>query len=165
MIATAAVASPVRVSTEHSGELVRIVLDPRELPGKELRARIASFAKQKGAPGTGWSILECSGTAAGQQTAFGLLVHGATLMVVGFTLESVSLRLSNLMAFDARALGNWGCAPELYPAIVERVLAGRIDVVSTTTFRPLSRIAEALEEVHARKADRRIVLVPDGEEP
>ena len=141
-----------------------IALDPRELPGKELRARIGAFAKQKGAPGTGWTILECSGTAAGQQTAFGLLVHGATLMVVGFTLDAVSLRLSNLMAFDARALGNWGCAPELYPAIVAKVLAGRIDVVSTTTFRPLSRIGEALEEVHARKADRRIVLVPDEEE-
>ncbi len=142
-----------------------IALDPREVSGKELRARVSAFAKEKGAPGTGWTILECSGTAAGQQTAFGLLVHGATLMVVGFTLEAVSLRLSNLMAFDARALGNWGCAPELYPAILEKVLAGRIDVVSTTTFRPLSRIGEALEEVHARWADRRIVLVPDEEEP
>jgi 6-hydroxycyclohex-1-ene-1-carbonyl-CoA dehydrogenase len=86
-------------------------------------------------------------------------------MVVGFTLDTVAVRLSNLMAFDARALGNWGCAPELYPAIVRKVLDGRIDVVSTTTFRPMSRIVEALEEVHARRADRRIVLVPDEEEP
>ncbi len=144
---------------------VCLALDPREVSGKELRARVSAFAKERGAPATGWTILECSGTAAGQQTAFGLLVHGATLMVVGFTLDTVTVRLSNLMAFDARALGNWGCAPELYPAILEKVLAGRIDVVSPTTFRPLSRIAEALDEVHARRADRRIVLVPDGEEP
>lgn len=142
-----------------------MALDPRELPGKELRARVFALAKERGAPATGWTILECSGTPAGQQTAFGLLVHGATLMVVGFTLEPVSLRLSNLMAFDARALGNWGCAPELYPAILEKVLDGRIDVVSPTTFRPMSRIGEALEDVHARRADRRIVLVPDQEEP
>ncbi len=142
-----------------------LALDPKEVSGKELRARVATFAKERGVPGTGWTILECSGTAAGQQTAFGLLVHGATLMVVGFTLEAVSVRLSNLMAFDARALGNWGCAPELYPAILEKVLAGKIDVVTPTMFRPLSRIAEALADVHARRADRRIVLVPDEEEP
>jgi 6-hydroxycyclohex-1-ene-1-carbonyl-CoA dehydrogenase len=143
---------------------VGLALDPREIAGKELRARVAEFARASGAPATGWTILECSGTAAGQQTAFGLLVHGATLMVVGFTLEAVSLRFSNLMAFDARALGNWGCAPELYPAILEKVLAGKIDVVSHAALRPLSRIAQTLEDVHARRVDRRIVLVPDKEE-
>jgi 6-hydroxycyclohex-1-ene-1-carbonyl-CoA dehydrogenase len=141
-----------------------LVLDPREVPSKELRARIGEFARAQGAPATGWTILECSGTPAGQQTAFGLLVHGATLMVVGFTLETVSLRLSNLMAFDARALGNWGCAPQLYPAILDKVLAGKIEVAAHAELRPLSRIAEALDEVHARRADRRIVLVPDLEE-
>jgi 6-hydroxycyclohex-1-ene-1-carbonyl-CoA dehydrogenase len=146
-----------------AGTGVGLALDPRELAGKELRARVAEFARSRGAPATGWAILECSGTSAGQQTAFGLLVHGATLMVVGFTLEAVSLRLSNLMAFDARALGNWGCAPELYPAILEKVLAGRIDVVSHAALRPLSSIAEALEEVHSRRVDRRIILVPDME--
>ena len=143
---------------------VGLALDPREIAGKELRARVAEFARDRGAPAIGWTILECSGTSAGQQTAFGLLVHGATLMVVGFTLEAVSLRLSNLMAFDARALGNWGCAPELYPAILEKVLAGKIDVVSHAALRPLSRIAQTLEDVHSRRVDRRIVLVPDREE-
>lgn len=143
---------------------VGLALDPREISGKELRSRVAGFAREKGAHATGWTILECSGTTAGQQTAFGLLVHGATLMVVGFTLEAVSLRLSNLMAFDARAVGNWGCAPELYPAILDKVLAGKIDVVSHAALRPLSRIAEALEDVRAHRAERRIVLVPDREE-
>ncbi len=142
---------------------VGLALDPREISGKELRARVSEFARSSGAPGTGWTILECSGTAAGQQAAFGLLVHGATLMVVGYTMEAVSLRLSNLMAFDARALGNWGCAPDLYPAILDKVLAGKIDVVSHAALRPLSKIGEALEDVHARRADRRLVLVPDPE--
>jgi 6-hydroxycyclohex-1-ene-1-carbonyl-CoA dehydrogenase len=142
---------------------VGLAIDPREVQGKELRARVSGFARSAGAPATGWTILECSGTAAGQQTAFGLLVHGGTLMVVGFTLEPVSVRLSNLMAFDARALGNWGCAPELYPAILERVLSGRIAVTPHAEIRPMSSIAKALEDVQTRRTDRRIVLVPDME--
>ena len=77
----------------------------------------------------------------GQIAAWGLLVPAATLMVVGFTLESVDVRLSNLMALDARALGNWGCAPELYPEILEKVLGGSIDVVSGTELRPLLDLA------------------------
>ena len=143
---------------------VGLAIDPKEVSGKELRSRVSEFARAAGAPPKGWTILECSGSAAGQETAFGLLVHGASLMVVGFTLDSVTIRLSNLMAFDARAIGNWGCAPELYPAILDKVLAGKIDVASHAQLRPLSRIAEALEEVHSRKAARRIVLVPESEE-
>lgn len=143
---------------------VSLALDPRTLPGKELRAAIADFARKAGAAATGWTVFECSGTAAGQQTAWGLLGYGATLVVVGFTLEAASLRLSNLMAFDARALGNWGCAPELYPALLDKVLAGRIDVVSHTVLRPLSEVAAVLDEVRAHRLDRRVVLVPGGEQ-
>jgi 6-hydroxycyclohex-1-ene-1-carbonyl-CoA dehydrogenase len=139
---------------------VRLALNPASLPARELKARIAEFASGIGAANTGWTILECSGTAAGEKAAWGLLVPGATLMVVGFTLESVEVRLANLMAFDARALGNWGCAPSLYPEILEKVLAGKIDVVSHTELRPLSRIESALEEVRARTARRRLVLTP-----
>lgn len=143
---------------------IGLAIDPRPLSGKELRARVAEFARSAGAPATGWTVLECSGSAAGQQSAFGLLVHGATLMVVGFTLETVTLRLSNLMAFDARAIGNWGCSPELYPAILDKVLAGKIEVASHAALRPLSGVLEALEEVRSRRVDRRIVLVPEREE-
>jgi len=142
---------------------VGLALDPAAVAGKELRGRISSFARERGAPATGWEIFECSGTAPGQMTAFGLLVHGATLMVVGFTLEAVSVRLSNLMAFDARAIGTWGCAPELYPAILEQVLAGRIDVVSHSALRPLSDAAAALEDVRGHRASQRLVLCPGRE--
>jgi 6-hydroxycyclohex-1-ene-1-carbonyl-CoA dehydrogenase len=138
----------------------RLALDARALPGRRLREEVAAFAKSAGAPPTGWTILECSGTPAGQLAAWGLLVPAATLMVVGFTLESVEVRLSNLMALDARALGNWGCAPELYPEILEKVLSGAIDVVSGTEVRPLAAIAEALDDVRAHRARRRLVLAP-----
>ena len=140
----------------------RLALDPRELAGRRLREEVAAFAKSSGAPQTGWTILECSGTPAGQIAAWGLLVPAATIMVVGFTLVSVDVRLSNLMALDARALGNWGCSPELYPEILEKVLAGSIDVVSGTELRPLSSIESALEDVRRRRAPKRLVLVPTG---
>ena len=51
-------------------------------------------------------IFETSGVAAGQLTAFGLLEHGGYLSMVGFTPEKVKVRLSNVMAFDARVEGN-----------------------------------------------------------
>lgn len=140
---------------------VGLALDPRNLSAREIRSQILNFARAVGAPETGWIILECSGTAAGQKGAFGSLVPGATLMVVGFTLENVELRLSNLMAFDARAIGNWGCAPELYPAILEKVLAGRWDVLSHTQLRPLSQITQAFEDVRARRTAGRLILAPD----
>ena len=71
------------------------------------------------------------------------------------------MRLSNLMALDARALGNWGCAPELYPEILEKVLAGSIDVVSARRAAAALLDPAALDDV-ARTARRRIVLTPDG---
>ena len=36
-------------------------------------------------------------------------------IVVGYTAEPALTRLSNLMAYDATAWGNWGCDPALYP--------------------------------------------------
>jgi 6-hydroxycyclohex-1-ene-1-carbonyl-CoA dehydrogenase len=128
-----------------------------------LKKAVRAFARETGAPLTRWVILECSGTVGGQRTAFELLVHGATIMVVGYTTESVALQLSRLMAFDARALGTWGCAPELYPEIIDLVLAGTIDVVGTTELRPLAGIADAFADMRTHRASRRIVLVPDLE--
>jgi len=155
---------PVRI--EAAGSLgVSLALDPGTLPGRELKARITEYARVTGVTQNRWAIFECSGTAAGETAAYGLLVPGATLMVVGFTLEKVEIRLANLMAFEARALGNWGCAPELYPEILEKVLTGKIDVVSHTELRPLAKIEAALEEVRTRRAGRRLVLTPAaGEE-
>ena len=56
-----------------------LTLNSRALDGKAIKAAIGAFAKQNGLRATEWFIFECSGTAAGQLTAYGLLVHGATL--------------------------------------------------------------------------------------
>jgi 6-hydroxycyclohex-1-ene-1-carbonyl-CoA dehydrogenase len=73
----------------------------------------------------------------------------------------VEIRLSNLMAFHARAIGNWGCAPELYPAALDLVLDGRIKVASFVEKHPLSEINQVFEAVHAGALKHRAVLVPN----
>jgi 6-hydroxycyclohex-1-ene-1-carbonyl-CoA dehydrogenase len=141
----------------HGAELT---LNARKLDGKALKAAIGDFSLRNGLPATEWFIFECSGTAAGQATAFGLLVHGATLSVVGFTMDKVEVRLSNLMAFDARALGNWGCPPEHYPAALDLVLDGRIAVKPFVEARRLDDINDVFAAVHHRAIHKRAVLVP-----
>jgi 6-hydroxycyclohex-1-ene-1-carbonyl-CoA dehydrogenase len=134
--------------------------NPRQLEPKALKKAIAEHARQRGASAREWAIFECSGTAAGQLTAWGLLVHGATLAVVGFTLDKAELRLSNLMAFHARALGNWGCAPELYPAALDLVLDGKVQLAPFVERRPLAEVNAVFAEVHQKQLTRRAILVP-----
>lgn len=135
--------------------------DPAALPARELKAAIVEHASATGAPRTRWKVFECSGTAAGQTTAFGLLVHGATLAVVGFTMEPVQVRLSNLMALDARAIGNWGCPPELYPEIVALALSGDLDIVGQTEILPMSELPDRFAAAHHHPTGRRAVFAPD----
>jgi len=135
-------------------------INAREADPKTLKKDIAAFAKSQGLSAREWVIFECSGTAAGQTTAWSLLVHGATLAVVGFTMAKVELRLSNLMAFHARALGNWGCPPELYPAALDLVLDGKIELASFVERHPLADINRIFADAHAHKLTRRAILVP-----
>jgi len=143
-----------------AGHGAALTLNSRALDGKAIKAAITGFAKSNGLRTTEWFIFECSGTAAGQLTAFGLLVHGATLSVVGFTMDKVEVRLSNLMAFDARAIGNWGCPPDYYPAALELVLDGKVAVNPFVEAHPLEDINRVFAAVHHREIKKRAVLVP-----
>ena len=142
-----------------------LTLDSRTYDAKSLKAAIVEFARARKLPTTEWFIFECSGSAPGQLTAFGLLVHGATLSVVGFTMDKVEVRLSNLMAFDARAIGNWGCPPEHYPAALDLVLDGKVALAPFVEMHPLDDINRVFDAVHHRAIHRRAVLVPDAEVP
>jgi len=137
-----------------------LTLDARTLDGKAIKAAVNAFAKEQGLRPTEWFIFECSGTAAGQLSAWGLLVHGATLSVVGFTMDKVEVRLSNLMAFDARALGNWGCPPDQYPAALDLVLTGKVALKPFVETHPLDDINRVFAAVHHREIKKRAVLVP-----
>jgi 6-hydroxycyclohex-1-ene-1-carbonyl-CoA dehydrogenase len=137
-----------------------VVLDVSDLEFKEVRDAVRSHAADLGCERHSWKIFECSGTPAGQETAFGLMVPAGTLAVVGFTPKRVTVRLSNLMAFDATAFGSWGCPPELYPEAVDLVVSGRIDLQPFIRRMPLADIAEAFAIADAAREAGRVILVP-----
>lgn len=137
-----------------------LTLNARELSGRDLKKAVEAHCRGNGLRTTRWKIFECSGSGAGQTNAYGLLTHGATLAVVGFTMDRIEVRLSNLMAFHARALGNWGCLPEHYPAALDLVLDGRIDLASFVERHPLDQINEVFEAAHAHRLGRRAILTP-----
>jgi len=141
---------------------LELALDAAALDFKQIRAAVGGFAAERDVATWRWRIFECSGTPAGQATAFGLLRHGAYLGVVGYTPRKVELRLSNLMALDATAQGNWGCLPAHYPAIVELVLRGDVVLGPFVETRPLATINETFHELHAGGLGRRPVLVPES---
>jgi 6-hydroxycyclohex-1-ene-1-carbonyl-CoA dehydrogenase len=143
-----------------TGQGAALTLNSKGMTTRDLKTAIQAFAKEHGLRQTEWIIFECSGSRAGQETAFSLLNHGATLAVVGFTMDKVEVRLSNLMAYHARAIGNWGCPPELYPAALELVMNGRVKVTPFVEKHPLSEINQVFEAVHAGAIKRRAVLVP-----
>lgn len=141
-----------------------LAIDGRELDVKGARKDIAKrlAATVREAPDAGWHVFECSGTATGQAVAFGCLTRGGKLAIVGFTPEVVPLRLSNLMALDAEAYGNWGAEPALYGEALAMVLAGKVDVTSAVQRYSLRDAPEVLERARRHELDHRPVLVPHG---
>jgi 6-hydroxycyclohex-1-ene-1-carbonyl-CoA dehydrogenase len=137
-------------------------LNAAQLTTKELKGAVRAFAKERGAPTWRTFVFETSGSPKGQATAFALLGHGGYLSVVGYTPAKVEVRLSNLMALDATAQGNWGCLPEHYPAVTELVLAGSVQVPPFVERRPLETINETFADIHAHRVARRIILVPES---
>jgi 6-hydroxycyclohex-1-ene-1-carbonyl-CoA dehydrogenase len=139
---------------------VDCTFNAKKMAFKDLRKAVSGFVKEQGRRRTEWKIFETSGTAAGQKTAFGLLTFGAHLSVVGFTMDSVDIRLSNLMAFHAKARGNWGCLPQYYKPVLDLVLEDKVKIGPFTKSFPLSDINEVFEAVHSRRIQQRPVLIP-----
>ena len=129
---------------------------------KVIRKAVRACADAHGIPPWRVRIFEASGHTAGQALAYQLLTHGAVLSVVGYTAQSVELRLSNLMAFDAVAMGNWGCLPEHYPAVVDLALQGRIAIEPFITRRALADINTIFDDLHHGRQHGRVVLIPEA---
>ncbi len=139
-----------------------LALNAQKHGEKEIRSAVRDFVKNSGRNGIGRKIFEMSGTAAGQSTAFALLDHGAYLAVVGYAPEKTEVRLSNLMAFDATARGNWGCPPEQYPAALALVLQGKVVIEPFIERHRLKDAPVVFEAVAKHATKRRVVLVPNG---
>lgn len=137
-----------------------LVLNSATLGEKELKAAVRNFVKTSGRRGIGLKIFETSGTTAGQQTAFGLLDFGAYLAVVGYSAKKAEFRLSNLMAFDATARGNWGCPPDQYPAALDPVLKGKVAIAPYIEVHSLDEAPQVFEAVARHAIRRRVILKP-----
>lgn len=136
-------------------------LNVHGLAMKDVRKQVRDLAQRAGAPAHLWKIFETSGTRPGQETAFALLGYGASLAIVGFTTDRVEVPLSNLMAFDATARGNWGADPEVYRDLLAWIAAGRIAVKPYVERRALDEINQVFEDAHHGRLRRRVVLVPE----
>jgi 6-hydroxycyclohex-1-ene-1-carbonyl-CoA dehydrogenase len=131
------------------------------MDAKAIKEKVKELAKEIGAQKTGWKIFEISGTKAGQDLAFNLLTFTSTLSIVGFTMDKVEVRLSNLMAFDAKLIGTWGCRAELYPEVLDLVASGKLKIAQFIQTFPMSQINEVFKNTLEHKYSKRSVLVPD----
>ncbi|MBK7407923.1 MAG: 6-hydroxycyclohex-1-ene-1-carbonyl-CoA dehydrogenase [Saprospirales bacterium] len=114
-------------------------LNSAGLSAKEVKEKVRGIAKELGAPKYGWKIFEFSGTKPGQELAYSLLTFTSTFSVVGFTMDKLELRLSNLMAFDAKLIGTWGCKPELYPEVLDLIASGKLNIKDFVEVFPMSK--------------------------
>jgi len=166
----------VQIASHLGARVVAIDIDPERLSRyaeqaklcmessadlRGMKKRIREWAKESGAPLTGWKIFETSGHPDGQRLAFSLLGYDAHIGIVGYTREKIEVRLSNLMAFDATLRGTWGCLPEHYPAVVEMVLSGAVRLEGFVEEWPMSGINGVFEALHGHEMSRRPVLIPD----
>ncbi len=136
-----------------------LTLDARTAP-KELKRAIGAAAKSGGGRPDAWRIFEMSGSRAGQELAFGLLTQGGSISIVGYTSEAATVRVSNLMAFDATVWGNWGCDPALYPEALQLVTSGKVKIRGLVRKEPLAKAPSVLDAVHHHAFAERVVLVP-----
>jgi len=136
-------------------------IDARGLEPRDLKKTVRGGAKERGWPGAEWKVFETSGTAAGQAAAFALLTFGGHLGVVGYHPGEVTVRLSNLMALEARAEGTWGCLPEHFPAVLDLVLSERVAVAPFVELHPLDDVGAVLDRLRRGELEKRAVLLPD----
>ena len=121
---------------------------------------VKQTCKENGLPMFAHKIFETSGSKPGQELAFALINYGAKMATVGFTLSKLEVRLSNLMAFDATIVGNWGADPAIYPEAIRLVMDGALDLEPFTESYPLSEINSVIQRAHHEGLDHRAVLVP-----
>ena len=145
------------LAVQHGASLT---LDSSQMNDRDLKSAVRSFVKQRSNTGIGLKIFETSGTAAGQTTAFSLIDHGGYLAVVGYSPRPLEIRLSNLMALDATARGNWGCPPEQYPAALALVLEGKVALQPYVEEHSLDEAPEIFEAVHKHAIRGRAILIP-----
>lgn len=137
------------------------ILNVKDLDVKSIKTKLKDISKELGANQFCTKIYEMSGTKPGQELAFNLMSFASTVSIVGFTMDKLEVRLSNLMAFDSTLIGTWGCKPELYPEVVKLVTDGKLKIKDFVETFPLSQINEIFGNTLQHKYIKRSVLAPD----
>lgn len=137
------------------------VLNIKNMGGRDVKKKVREIAKELGVSKYGWKIFEMSGTKAGQELGYSLITFTSTLSIVGFTMNKNLVRLSNLMAFDAKVIGTWGCKPELYNDVIELIATDKLKIKQFVQTFPLSKINDVFKNTLANKYTKRSVMVPD----
>lgn len=132
-----------------------------DMDEREIKTQIKEIVREHDLPKTQWKVFENSGSAAGQSTAFSLLSYAGTVGIIGFTMDKVNVRLSNIMAFDADVFGNWGCRPIYYSNVIKDVLSKRINVLDNIEQFPLSEINAVVAKALEHQLTKRAILCPD----
>ncbi len=127
---------------------------------KDVRKELFGKAKEWNVPSVRWRTFETSGTAPGQLQAYTLISQASTMVLVGFTRETVNVRLSNLMAFDATVHGTWGCPLEAYPDVLKLIYDGKVVIEPYIDRAPLSKINDHLRALAEHRLAKRLVMDP-----
>ncbi len=135
-------------------------LNTRRMESGVARKAVKAKVKELDLPPFGHKVLEMSGTPVGQELAWSLLSFAGVVGIVGFCLDRIPIRLSNLMAFDADAFGNWGCRPQLYTPALDLVREGKIQILPFVRHFPMDSINDVLQDVQAHKISERPILLP-----
>ena len=135
-------------------------MNTRGMDTKEARKAVQNACKEAGLPRFATKVLEMSGTPQGQDLAWALMTFSGVVGIVGFCLDRVPVRLSNLMAFDATAFGNWGCRPQLYKPALDLIREGKVQVTPFVRRFPMDDINVVLDDSRAHKIPERPVLIP-----
>lgn len=138
------------------------VLNIKGMDIKEIKTKVKEITKNAGISQFCSKIFEMSGTKAGQELAFNLMSFASTVSIVGFTLDKLEVRLSNLMAYDSKLIGTWGCKPELYPEVLNLVAEGKILIEPFIQTFPLSKINEVFKNTLEHKYTKRSILLPEN---
>jgi len=153
------------ISQEKLDQLEQIgitnTLNIKDLGVRDIKKLVKAKCKEMGASPYEWKIYEMSGTKPGQELGFALLTIASTLSIVGFTLDKLEVRLSNIMAFDATLQGTWGCKPELYNDVLQLTSQGKLKLKPFTQTFPLSQINDIFNQTLENKLLKRSVLTPD----
>ncbi len=139
---------------------VKHTLNASENDIRATKKWVREVCKAEGLPDFGHKIFETSGSIPGQELAFALINNGAQMATVGFTMDKLNLRISNLMAFDARIIGNWGANLDIYKEAVQLYFDGKLNLKDFTELHPLSSINEIIHKAHHEGLDSRAVFVP-----